>query len=137
VGLPPERQFLDSLAPHLAGLVQRHDVRVLQASHRLGLDQEAQPLGGAGVFDRPDHLQGDEAVGLVLAGAIDDAHAAVAADPENLVAGHSGYSRLSTGVRSVAAAWVVHVNLAGGSSGAGDGRSAEVVSSTGHLEAVA
>jgi hypothetical protein len=42
------------------------------------------------VFDRADHLEGDEAVGLELAGATDDAHAAAAENAEQLVAGHLG-----------------------------------------------
>jgi hypothetical protein len=42
------------------------------------------------VLDRADHLEGHEAVGLELARPVDDAHAAVAEDAEDLVAGHLG-----------------------------------------------
>jgi len=51
-----ELQREEGLPPDLAGLVQLHDLRVLQAGHRLGLNLEAQSLGWAGVFDGPDHL---------------------------------------------------------------------------------
>jgi hypothetical protein len=74
------------LAAHLADLVQRHDVRVLQAGHRFGFDLEAQPVGGAGVLDGADHLQRHQAIGAKLARPVDDAHAAVAADAQDLVA---------------------------------------------------
>ena len=41
-----------------------------------------------GVLDGTDHVQSRDAIGLELAGPTDDAHAAVAEDAENLVAGH-------------------------------------------------
>ena len=65
-------------------------MRMLQPRHRFRLDLKAQPVVRRGVFDGADHLQGDEAIGLELAGPIDDAHAAVAEDAEDLVAGHLG-----------------------------------------------
>src|SRR5262249_37225281 len=82
-----ELQREERLAAHLADFVQLHDVRVLQAGHRFRLDLEAQPFCWAGVLKGADRLQRHQAVGPQLPRPVDDPHAAVAADPQDLVAG--------------------------------------------------
>src|SRR5262249_48074500 len=68
----------------LADLVDRDDLGVVEVGHRLGLVAESPDLLGAGPGPRPDHLDGDQAVEAELAGLVDDPHAAVAEDPDQL-----------------------------------------------------
>src|SRR5262245_60408453 len=63
---------------------------MLEPGVGFGLDPEATPIRWTGVLSGSDHLQRDEAISLELARPIDDAHAAVAEDAENLVARHLG-----------------------------------------------
>ena len=73
------------------------DVRVLQPGDRLGLGQEADGGLGPGVVAGQDHLEGDDAVEPELPGLVDDAHAAAAQLPEDLVAGDLGEGPPSAG----------------------------------------
>ena len=63
-------------APLAVDLVDRHDVRVVEAGRRLGLEEEPPPLGLRGERAGLDDLQRDDAVEAPLAGLVDDAHAA-------------------------------------------------------------
>jgi hypothetical protein len=74
----------------LADLVDLHDVGVLKAGDGLGLGAEAGQFVGAGVGAGQDHLEGDQAVQAEVPGLVDDAHAAPAQFPEELVAGDDG-----------------------------------------------
>jgi len=77
-----ERAALDELHAEillpavLADFVERHDVRMIQASGGLGFGVKASHLRIAGQQSGANHLHGDDAVEADLAGAIDDAHAA-------------------------------------------------------------
>jgi hypothetical protein len=68
-----------------ARLVDRDDVRVAQPGHRLRLGTEARQALRAGVLGGEDHLQGDHAAQLDLAGLVDDAHAPPPQLPQDLV----------------------------------------------------
>jgi hypothetical protein len=65
-------------------------MRVLQARYCFGLNLEAQPFGGAGVLDDPDHLQRNHAIVLEPARPVDDAHAAAAQNAKHFVARNFG-----------------------------------------------
>ena len=72
----------------LADLVDLHDVRVRQPGRRLRLGAEAGHVLGAGVVAHQDHLEGHAPLQGELAGAVDDAHAAPAQHPLDLVPRH-------------------------------------------------
>ncbi len=59
----------------LADLVDLDNVRVPQPGHGPGLGAEPGALGLVGVGPIADHLQGDDAVQLLVPGPVDDAHA--------------------------------------------------------------
>jgi hypothetical protein len=68
-----------------AHFVNPNDVGVVQASYCLGLRTKACQIGRR----RPhqDHLQGDQPVELYLPRLVNDSHAPVADDLQNIVAG--------------------------------------------------
>jgi hypothetical protein len=87
-----------------ASLPAATPVRLHHRAGRLGLEEGLRQASAASVAGA-EHLQRDEAIGLELACPIDDAHAAVAQDAENLIAGHllgpwRGAGRRSRGVRN-------------------------------------
>ena len=85
--LPPDDQLHgeELLAVVLADLVDRDDARVIEQGDGLGLVLEPAQLVVAGEQPGLDHLQGDGAVEADLAGLVDDAHAAAAQLPADLV----------------------------------------------------
>src|SRR5438477_374209 len=62
--------------------------RVAQAGDGFGLDLEAEAVLRRGVGAGQEHLEGDDAVELQVAGLVDDAHAAAPQLAEDLVARH-------------------------------------------------
>jgi hypothetical protein len=78
-------QRQERLPAGLAGLVDLDDVRVLERGDGLGLDPEPRPLRRAGAGPQ-DHLQSHRPPQPSLPGLVDDAHAAVADDLDDLVA---------------------------------------------------
>ena len=60
----------------LAHLVDRHDVRVVEVGHGLGLDAEPVDIGRAGEPAGQDHLQGHHTVQADLPRLVDDPHPA-------------------------------------------------------------
>jgi hypothetical protein len=77
----------------LAEVVQLHDVRVLQRRDGFGLGQEAGEVVRPGVAAGQHHLQSHHPVQLQVAGLVNDAHAAPAQLPQDLVAGYHGPGR--------------------------------------------
>ena len=73
-------------AVRVARVVDRDDVRVLQAGRDGGLPLEAVAVLAVGGERRGEHLQGDRAAQLQVAGAVDDAHAAFADERVDAVA---------------------------------------------------
>jgi hypothetical protein len=71
----------------LADLMDLDDVRVVELGRRLGLAAEPGQLRPAGAFLPEDQLEGDDTAEGRLPGAVDDAHAAAAQLPQDLVAG--------------------------------------------------
>jgi hypothetical protein len=69
----------------LADLVDRDDVRVVELGDRLGLVPEPAQFCRAGQRTGLDQLEGHQAIELVLAGPVDDAHAASSDLLEQLV----------------------------------------------------
>ena len=64
----------------LADLVDRHDVRVIQMSGRLGLETESLQVVGGGEPAGTHHLEREHAVQAHLAGLVDDTHPALRDD---------------------------------------------------------
>ncbi len=79
----------EGLAVVVGDFEDLHNASMLQAGHGLGLAAEAAHVGCVGAV-RTQYLEGDEAVGLELAGLVDDAHAALAQPSEHLVAWNGG-----------------------------------------------
>ena len=73
-------------AVRVARVVDRDDVRVLQAGRDGGFPLEAVAVLPVGGERRGEHLQGDRAAQLQVAGAVDDAHAAFADERVDAVA---------------------------------------------------
>ncbi len=71
-----------------ADLEHLHDVGVLQPGHRLRLDTESRQRLWSGVPAGQDHLESDGAFQGQMPRLIDDAHAAAAKHPLDLVAWH-------------------------------------------------
>jgi hypothetical protein len=78
----------EGLAFVLTDFVNRDDIRVLQLSDGLGLDQKAGQLCFAGMRARENHLEGDEAVEAQVLRLVDHTHAAAAQYAQDLVAGN-------------------------------------------------
>jgi hypothetical protein len=74
-----------SLCPSIAELVDRDDVRVLEAGRRPGLAEEAFPHPGLRQDVRQHGLEGDDAVEDRVPGLVDRAHPTAAKLGENLV----------------------------------------------------
>jgi hypothetical protein len=81
----------------LAGLVDLHDVGVLQAGDRLRLRPEAPHLVVAGVAAGQQHLERHFPPRALLPGVVDDADAAAPEFAEDLVAGHGRPRRCRRG----------------------------------------
>ena len=75
-------------AVHLAGVVDLHDVGVMQRGNRLRLAQESFPLRRQGIGAGQQHFQGDGSLQPQMPGPVDDAHAAVAEHGLHPVAGN-------------------------------------------------
>jgi hypothetical protein len=94
VQLPVQRaaraQFQREEGPTVvfADLVDLHDVGMGQPGDGLGLVAKAAQVFGV-LAAGADHLEGDEAVGALLAGPVDDAHPALAQDAQHLIARHA------------------------------------------------
>jgi hypothetical protein len=73
-------------AVRVARVVDRDDVRVLQAGRDGGLPLEAVAVLPVGGERRGEHLEGDRAAQLEVAGAVDDAHTAFADEGVDAVA---------------------------------------------------
>ena len=76
----------ERLAVVAADFVDLHDVRMLQASDRLGLGAEPLHILFVGVGAGEDHLERDEALELDVPRLVDDAHATPAQHGEKLIA---------------------------------------------------
>ncbi len=71
----------------VADFVDVHDVGVLQPGGRLGLAAEPRQVLRRGVLPCQNHLEGDDAVQALLAGAIHHAHAPPAQHAQDFVPG--------------------------------------------------
>src|SRR5262249_31834932 len=70
-----------------AHLINLHDVGVVQLGDRFGLDLEAGDLFGAGGGAGQDTLEGHDAAQAVLAGLVNDGHAATTEQFQDVIAG--------------------------------------------------
>jgi hypothetical protein len=73
----------------LADFMDLHNVRVLQAGHRLSLGPKALPLPFASMAAAQDHLEGDHPLQGEMPGFVDHAHGAAAENSLDVVAGNS------------------------------------------------
>ena len=83
----------------LADFVYRHDVRMVEPGDRFGLVAEPPPLDLAGELAGGDHLQGDHAVKAVLASLVNDPHAPLAENSQQLVIAEVANSHAGVGRR--------------------------------------
>ena len=82
----------------LADFVDLHDVAGAAAGATASASaRKRASSAGAGMAAGQDHLQRDRAVQLDLPGLVDDAHAAAAQFPQNLVSGDRRHSRRNLG----------------------------------------
>ena len=59
----------------VAYIIDRNDVRVAQARHRLRFALKPRPLGRPGMGAGDEHLEGDQPFEAAVPGLVDDAHA--------------------------------------------------------------
>ncbi len=81
-------QRKERLLVRLAHLVDLHDVGMLQAGHRLGLEAKPVQLGAGRLRAASEHLQSDDPLETEVPGLVDDAHAATAQLAQDLVSRH-------------------------------------------------